>query len=441
MQAWLLFTTALSLLVVASAAQAAPSYLMLGGRGSSGTPGGGGGGSTGTSCTDGTDCICDTISPASPLLLCEDWEAAGYYENNSNSWIAGAILDGAWNRGGSSDWVDRYGNGDHGFFRYGDGVPTLGTRCAFGSGGNTSYSGCSGMREYCSAAQGALAGAGSDCWGPGSNSASSLDVQQSGDFDDLVVTLALSGGHGVTADIGGGDQTLAHFINAGSQAGKVGTAYLKIGGGGDANNKSNVTEVGITMAIAYSSNIGTEADSVIDGPWKHNEWADNSQSYQEHWNLGNTGCGDTTDFPYRPFMWVTSQAACNAALSAATRTVGNYDCSDAPALRMCPGSAFDQATDFPYGTWACHQAHIRGLGTADVDIEVKHNGTTVLKLENFDGSALRNAYYNNFIWNAYSNINEDGDGTTNDTDVAMYRYEDNIVVVNGPPVSCAEIGY
>ena len=77
-----------------------------------------------------------------------------------------------------------------------------------------------------------------------------------------------------------------------------------------------------------------------------------------------------------------------------------------------------------------------------MDIEIKHNGTTVIKLENFDGaSALDNQYYSNFIWNSYVNRNEDGDGTSNDTDVTQYRYEDEIVIVNGPPEPCSSIGF
>lgn len=425
------------LCLLAGASSAAPSFLMVGGRGSSGTPGGGGGGGAGA-CVDGSTCLCDTITTSSPLLLCQDWESTSFYEDTTSSWRRG---DGSpHDRGRLSLWTTYYGNGDGNLFNSSDGVPYLGTQCGYGG------SGCQGNPEYCSAAQGALTGAGvADCWGPNANSKSRIDIQRSGDYAAEVVTLSLAGGIGASSNVLAGNQHLAHRIGPGSSAGILGTAWLKTGnnsgGAGSSSNYTAVTEVGITMALAYSSNLGTEAKTVINGPWKHNEWANSSQSYQEHWNLGNTGCGDVTDFPYRPFMWTVSQSACNTALSNSSRTVGNFDCSDAPALRMCPGLAFDQATHFPFGTVACHQAHIKGLGTSSMSIEIKHAGTTVIKMTGFDAaSALRNSTYSNFVWNAYSNINEDGDGTANDTVVTQYRYEDNIVVVNGPPEPCSAIG-
>lgn len=388
-------------------------------------------------CTDGVDCLCDTISTTSTLLFCQDFEDAGFYTDAADSWRRGS--GSPHNRGVDSLWTTRYGNGDGNLFNSSDGVPYLGTQCGYGGAG------CSGNTEYCSSAQGALTGAGvADCWGPGSNAKARIDIQRTGDFDDVVGTLTLTGGTGAAADVLGGNAHFAHYIRPGSTAGILGAAWLKAGGIGSSGDNTNATEVGITMKLAYSSNIGTEADSVIDGPWKHDEWSDDSSANQEHWNLGNTGCGDVTEFPYRPFLFHASQAACDAALAGSTdgtgSQIGSADCTSV-ALRLCSSSAYDQATDFPFGTVGCHQAHIKGLGTSDVDITIKHDGVVVIKLENFDGAGLDNQYYSNFYWNAYSNINEDGDGTTNDTDAAMYRYEDDIVVVNGPPEPCSAIGF
>ena len=77
-----------------------------------------------------------------------------------------------------------------------------------------------------------------------------------------------------------------------------------------------------------------------------------------------------------------------------------------------------------------------------MDLELKHDGVTVFKIENFNAaSALVNQQYRKILWNAYSNRNEIYDGTSNDTDEAMYRYEDNIVIVNGPPEPCSAIGF
>lgn len=399
-----------------------------------------GGGSAG-GCTDGVDCLCDTLSPTSTLLFCEDFESVALYENVEDGWPDGEDLGGTWNRGGDSYWENRFGNGDGGLFNSSDGAPTLGTACGFGGFG------CTGQKEWCSSAQGSLAGVGADCWGPNSNTGARIDIQRSGDFDAEVTDLALTGGIGVTADILAGNQHLAQRLPAGDFAGKHGDIHLKTGGDGNPiNGTTAVTEVGITMLLAYSSNIGTEPDNPIGlfggtYQWKHDEWYNSNDAYGEHWNLGNVGCGDVSDFPYRPFMWISSQSACNTALAGATVSVGSADCSSA-ALRMCSTTAYDRATDFPFGTVHCHQAHISGLGSASMSLELKHDGVTVFKMDGFDAaSALVNQQYRKILWNAYSNRNEDGDGTTNDTDEAMYRYEDNIVIVNGPPEPCSAIGF
>ena len=249
-------------------------------------------------CKDGVDCLCDRISTTSTLLFCEDWEDVDYYDDTANSWIAGEVGDGgAWNRGADSQWENWYGNGDHGFFKYSDGVPTIGTRCGFGSGSSQpSYQGCTGQREYCSAAQGAITTAGAaDCWGPIPSDGASLDVQRTGDFDAEVPTLTLQNGVGAGTDIGGGNQAMAFRVPPGNNVGKIGTVYLKaVTGRGTSSDNTNVTELGITMALAYSPNILTETDSVMGynggaNQWKHNEYAEDGQVNQEHFNLGNTG--------------------------------------------------------------------------------------------------------------------------------------------------------
>lgn len=406
---------------------------------------------SGGSCTDGVDCLCDTISTTSTKVFCEDFENIDYYEGGVGDWSDTDPGPGGLNdRGKGSAWQQRFGAGvEGGLYNYADGVPNIGSRCDYGATApvppGSDYAGCSGQREWCSAAQGALTSHGtSDCWGPFPDpDGVFIDIQRSGDYDAEVTDLTLTGGTGETSDVGGGKAHLAQRLDAGAPGGKHGTPYLKLGtNGGTAIDFSNLTEVGLTMKLAYSPNIFTEADTVLDGPWKHDEWGGTTSGGGgiEHWNLGRTGCGDLTEFPYNGFMFATSESACNTALSSATKTVGNADCTDAPALRLCSTSAYDQATHFPGGQWACHQAHIKGLNTSDVDIEIKHNGVTVIKLENFDGAALLNKNYNNFTFNHFANTNDPASGGSVESSETMYRYEDDIVVVNGPPEPCSSIG-
>lgn len=433
-----------ALLVATEAVAASSGVRLSGSKISAQSVGGGGGPPVGSSCTDGVDCLCDRVTTSSPLLFCEDFESDELYAGTAaNFWAA--TQTGTGNRGDDSYWWEKYGNTSGGGFRSADGAPYIDQACTAGSE-------CVGSSEYCSSAQGALLGLGADCWGPGSNARAYIDMQREGDFDAEVASLTLVGGAGSAPDVGGGNTHFAERVPPGSNAGFMGFAFLKTGGGGTSGSNTDVTEIGLTMALAYSPNILTETDSVMGynggaaNQWKHDEWGGaNSEpgGAYEHFNLGNTGCGGLSDFPYRGFMFHTSgESACDTeAASGVIITEGAATCNGA-ALQMCATDKYDiSQSDSPIGRWTCHQAHIRGLGTTDMDIEIKHNGVTVFKMENFDGTLLRNQSYDRFGFNAYSNRNQDDDGTSNDTDVTQYRYEDEILVVNGPPEPCSVIGY
>ena len=57
-----------------------------------------------------------------------------------------------------------------------------------------------------------------------------------------------------------------------------------------------------------------------------------------------------------------------------------------------------------------------------------------------DGSQLDNKNgYSNMKWNAYANTNQ-GNGYIAST-ALTFRYEDNVHVRNGMPVTCAQIGF
>lgn len=386
-------------------------------------------------CTDKVDCYCDTVSDAN-LLFCEDFESADFYENTAADFAAGS--GSPYDRGGASAWYAKYGSPSYGGnITSSSTAPRLGTACG--------YPLCNGVKEYCSNAQGNLVdGKGRDCWGPGINATAGLDIQRSGDFADEIPSLTLTGGAGATSDVGSGRSHMAYRVPV--RGNDVGNGQTRFTG---------KTEIGITMLHGYSSNLLTSG--VLQQPWKHEEWYGDGGSggFAEHWNMGSTGIGgsgDTNYFPYQPFMWAMSLSACQAAMAGAQVLVGSAGCLDVGVLGMTAnGSAFPnwavtssayrnsgvtnyrRSADFPPGTWQCHRAHVRGLGTSNMELRIWHNDKLVFHMTGFNASTgLRNKNYNTFWWNAYANQAGLGGLTT-----PVYRYRDNVHIRNGEPVACS----
>lgn len=383
-----------------------------------GSVGGGGG------CTDGVDCFCDT-APAN--IFCEDFENASLYEPGSaNPWHKSPSGNSPY-RGGDSFWTNTYGSTGAAWWSNGTPAsPYLGSTCG--------YSVC-GLKEYCSAAQGEGQ---NDCFGPGTNTSTAIDIQRAGDFNAQVGTLTLIGGSGDSADVGSGNTHYAARTPPGNTVGIHG--YANWSGG-------NYTTIGMTKAHAYSSNMASI--SLCDDPWKHDEFEGSTSDpggYYENFGVGNTGrrgydgtsCGG--GFPYSPIMFhAGSESACDAAVAAATISVGEADCNS-QALRIGPGSGvYTQSTDFPFGSWACMQAYITGMGTSNLTYQIWHNETLIFSMTNFDGTVLKNTNYRGFFFNNYSNANQGSGEDPNTAD--GYRYADNIIIVNSSPVACSAIGF
>lgn len=390
--------------------------------------------SGGGACTDGVDCYCDTVSDGS-LLLCEDYEHVSFYDETAPNWVSTAG-NGAGDRGLGSKWNQLYGNGEFNtVFRNNEpnASPRIGVKCS------PSASVC-GTREYCSAAQGfEVDGGGSDCWE--GNQYAAIDIQRSGDFDAEVGTLTLTGGTGATSDIGAGNQHLAYRT---PQSGG-GTSSREAAGIVGHKSWTSVTELGVTMLVAYASNIGSV--SLIDDYYKHDEYGD--YPYSEYWISGNLAPGESNRvFPFRPFMFTDSASDCTAALSTATVNVGHAECNSYQftynATFGTGVGQYSQSADWPFGTWGCVQAHIVGMGTTDTDIEIKFNGETIIDIDGIDGTKLTNQDYGDVYFNNYSNANQDpdcNDTCESETTETTYRYQDNVHIRNGAPVSCAAIGF
>lgn len=448
---WILIA-AISFVLIAPPAEAGR---ILGGDAKGARIGVAGAPTSGGACTDGDDCYCDDVAdPGSPryradALFCEDFEDVRFYENVAGGWIDPAQIFGGtseggtgpnglyWNRGGDSLWATTRGSSDGQNFRWSDPLPTLGQQCEFGPGSPGGFlSGCA-PAEYCSAAQGALAGAGADCWGPGANAKAGIDIQRSGDFDAEVATLTLTGGYGVTPDIGDGNQHMAYRVGVGNTQGILG-----------ATTWSSTTSLGIIQLRAYSSNAASASGT--NDPWKDDEYGD-CPLCESTW-MGNVGIGDGGEiFPFSPIMFLDPAlgggrlAACNAAISdpGFTLHVGQIGCNDLAleygATNGTGVGQFNQAADWPFGQWRCARGYVTGMGSTNMEMKIWFGDELVIHFSGFDGTILANKNYDNVAWNAYANSNQGlGESPTTET---LYRYQDNILLTTGEPPTCASHGY
>jgi len=377
----------------------------------------------GQPCTDGVDCYCDCVrgpnrgdgftnsvcatknvrvDPAA--LVCEDFEAATLTQDVGRGVTSGTY--GPWyddtgyagNRGNNAYWSRTYGPPDSACSWHSPNPvnPQRGTPCAFG----TCYGG-----EWISG----------DLWG--ANAFACMDVMRNGNFDDEVPTNTeptLPGGGSGVFD---GLQIMAHRVGT-STAGTHGTKSFP----------GPVTTIGFTGALAYPRDV--LESRIWNAPWKDNQFENST----EHWHRGSTGAGSKPDdLPYMPFRF----GNCAAALAGARVLVGVAQCNSV-GLQVGPGDAYSQPRDFPFGTWGCSQAYMSGMDTSNMTWKLWHNGVLIVDIEGIDGRALGRQSYKNFTWNSYANYNQEpGQSTTRTT----YRYEDNVHIRQGEPVSCQQIGF
>lgn len=397
-----------------------------------------------TPCSDGVDCFCDRVSvPSSNLLLCEDWEDARWHsvEDVDGAWID---ADGTDYRGIGSLWTQLYGPANQSC-AWLDGEPenpTLGVSCSLAGGGLSCFAAPLMPGDEFQAPLRPQAGS-LPTPPPGSgpaNYACLKPVSQPAHLDSE--NLGLTGPAALFDN-----KALAFRVPQGNGAsewpanpnGPFDRATAGITG---ARQWTPVTEIGVTLAVAYSSNVATAG--IWDGPWKHDEYGSNGTA-QEFWFSGNTGTGGAEQLPFSPFRFANGRAACEAALSAATVIEGNFDCSDV-SLRYSPDPEdYQQSVDWPWGTWGCVRAYQSGMGTPNMELWIRFQGPddtaerTLIHITGFDGRALSNAAYDGFIWNHYANINQ---ATGSHTSAPVYRFQDSVAIVgNQEPVTCADLGF
>jgi hypothetical protein len=222
------------------------------------------------------------------------------------------------------------------------------------------------------------------------------------------------------------------------------------------------TTFGITMAMAFPVNL--RQDTVAKSAWKFNEWAQNPN---EAGGDGLFGFGHSSGWgSYFPFYGFITQRApahrsgaftvaqCRTALASARSStggtpVGKFTCYDAggiSGLHWFP-SNYSHLVDWPLGTWGCLRGYYQNMGTRNSAWKITFTGParvekTIIDIANMDTTGLKPGQtpngYDRFIWNNYANANQAGAVPST---VLTFRYEDNVHIRAGAPVSCSQIGF
>lgn len=389
------------------------------------------------SCTKGTDCYCDKVQGGSlndtALLFCEDFEAPTL--RNDQGVGNGSPYYGPWydatgqsgNRGVNSYWNRKYGNGVSGFL-WASGEPsspTVGAACGFAN--------CSGHVVWDS----------SDRWDGNAYGPYMAIYDAASDFtaENGALTQPSNAANGGSNGCFDGNACLSWRIPTGATHGIAGQASF-----------TNVTEIGLTMAMAYPTNSLTSGIWGVSGnraSWKHNEWKTVNAP-----NCGFDGLfafynqeGPIEGIPFAGFIGAFGSGCTGGGYS------GSIVSQNAGAASLIGGgngvywnspSGYSQPTDWPFGTWGCVRGHIV-IGATNETLKVWFQGPndsaerllidvtyTKAGLDNVGG-------YDGMKWNAYANTNQGGGYTA--TTALTFRYEDNVHVRNGVPVSCAQIGF
>ena len=377
------------------------------------------------SCTDGVDCYCDLVAPGGPLedtslLMCEDFEFIGLTTDlghdvapNYGPWYDHVNSTPSNMRGGSSWWFKNYNAAvSPCSWHLGQPAnPTKGITCAYDSCPPPEWSP-------------------TDEWD--GNDQACIDIIRDGEFQSSVPSTAdpigtSTGGNGVFD----GQQSFGLLVPIGKTAGVLGSKQWG----------RHVTTLGLTLALAYPWDV--RSSGVLNSPWKHDEFR-GSVGFIAHFNLGFIGEGKPNSVPYSSgFLFNDNggtKAWCEASVAAATVSVGTTRCANSVFYWGAGAAEYDQETHFPWGTWACHQAYISGLGTSNVTFKVWHNEVLVFSMTGFDGTKLNATFLSGMYWNNYANANSGTPGDTPTTRVTA-RYEDNAHYTEGMPVSCQAIGF
>ena len=221
---------------------------------------------------------------------------------------------------------------------------------------------------------------------------------------------------------------------------------------GNAGLDRLVTSFGITSA-RYTAT-GITAGSVA---WKGNQYTPANAALTGTYNTTScspypTGIGTNLE-PYSGTMWKFDSSDPND--QTMTNNVGS-SCSTGTTIKTVPA---EQATPLaPRGEWVCQQVQYENWGQTNGRVRHWIDGQLVIDTDidlstvdnswiETDGTGLLNFKWNNYwngnslggpsIWDGVLGSKNQGYGGTNWSG----RLQDNLVIKEGAPVSCAEIGF
>lgn len=222
---------------------------------------------------------------------------------------------------------------------------------------------------------------------------------------------------------------------------------------------------GYTGMHAYASNLGST--SILSTSWKHHEWlgpgvrqiGSGGDGLVMFFNGSNLS-GIDARFPFLHFIFFggfgEDQTSCQTHANSATKTVGTIAClSTATQHQPIAGTGtgqYDQATHWPLATWGCVRATFTNFGLSNSGVTITlttpqtgNTERTILQISNWNLSATDAGQgFDGFHWDPYANANDcsiNQGVCPHPTTQTTFRYDDNIVIKSGTPLTCAQIGY
>lgn len=428
-----------------------------------------GGGGGGVACTDGVDCLCDTlgatVASGATVAHCQDWEDPDWRDPNG--------ADAAWRgtyRGESGLWADLYLGSTLNSSWAGTigstndpAVPTYGSSC-------TSIQICglslwieTDTEEDPFQCPTRNRNGWSTPTGVHYCAVGIISEDPPNQVDHMTAGKVL----GITESPAGDNSQFMFSMIPEASSDHVASIEDRAAQGisGRVSFGGNRDEIGITWAEVYAENIYDS--NILRSYWKHHElYASGQSANGEYWFGGNhTGAfaplgADLGVFPFSGFKFLTGMANCESGPLQLTAVVGRYKCrypdgsgpfSGSYALAATIGTGANQYTQsvhWPLGTRGCLRIWQKRQADNTLDWWVKlttANTGGELTVMHFENLPVANTPHNGYIaeqnWNRYSNANYDQGASTDVSETTGSAHDNMVWVYGGEPATCAEINF